>query len=104
MIIVMIHWKIVPDRVDEFLEFWRKEALINDRRGLVGELLTEAHSTAEFEWITWQLTGCEGKYRSFINIGYWDNAKDVLQAGWEILRNVHGKAGLRIQTAETGSP
>ena len=74
MIIVLIHWKIKPDQemVDKFLQFWRQSAVVDDRRGLVGEFLTEAHSTSEYTWITWQLTGCEGKYRSFINVGYCD--------------------------------
>ena len=97
MIIVMIHWKIVPDRVDEFLEFWRKEALINDRRGLVGEFLTEAHSTAEFEWITWQLTGCEGKYRSYVNIGYWDNAKEFYKQVGKYFETSTGKRDFEYQ-------
>ena len=97
MIIVMIHWKIVPDRVDEFLEFWRKEALINDRRGLVGEFLTEAHSTAEFEWITWQLTGCEGEYRSYVNIGYWDNAKEFYKQVGKYFETSTGKRDFEYQ-------
>ena len=78
MIIVLIHWKIKPDQemVDKFLQFWRQSAVVDDRRGLVGEFLTEAHSTSEYTWITWQLTGCEGKYRSFINVGYWNSAEE----------------------------
>ena len=76
MIIVMVHWKIVPDRVNEFLDFWKGEATIDNRRGLVGEFLTEELSSADFEWITWQLTGCERKYRSFVNVAYWKNAKE----------------------------
>ena len=76
VIIVLIHWKIKPDRVEDFLCFWKKKATVDNRRGLVGEFLTEAHSSAEYPWITWHLTGCEGKYRSFINVGYWAYAED----------------------------
>ena len=78
MIIALIHWKIKPEQemVDSFLDFWRKTAVVNDRSGLIGEFLTEAHSTAEYSWITWHLTGCEGKYRSFINVAYWNSAED----------------------------
>ena len=78
MIVVLIHWKIKPEqeRVDEFLDFWRKTATINDRRGLIGEILTEGYSTEEYDWITWPLTGSEGKYRSFVNIGYWNSAEE----------------------------
>jgi hypothetical protein len=76
MIIVLIHWKIIPNKVDEFLEFWRKTAVVQDRRGLIGEFLSEAYSTVEYSWITWQLTGSYGKYHSFINVGLWNNAED----------------------------
>ena len=78
MTIVLIHWKIRPEQkmVDKFLKFWRATATIDDRRGLIGEFLTEAHSTAEYGWITWQLTGCEGKYRSFVTIGCWNSADE----------------------------
>ena len=78
MIIVLIEWKIKPEpeMVEKFLRFWKKKAVVSDRRGLIGEFLTEAHSTAEYGWITWRLTVCEGKYRSFINIGYWSSAEE----------------------------
>ena len=76
MIIVVIHWKIKPDRVDEFLKFWRRKAIVEDRRGLIGEFLSEGHSTAEFGWITWPLTSCEGEYRSFVNVGYWNSGEE----------------------------
>ena len=74
MVIVLIHWKIKPDRVDEFLDYWRKKAVVQDRRGLIGEFLSEACHTSEFPWITWDLTGCEDVYRSFVNVGMWSDA------------------------------
>lgn len=78
MIVVLIHWKIRPEpkMVKKFLKFWKETAVVSDRGGLVGEFLTEAHSTAEFSWITWQLNGCEGKYRSFVNVGYWKSVEE----------------------------
>ena len=76
MIIVLIRWKIKPKMVEDFLEFWRKSAVVSDRSGLIGEFLTEASSPADYDWVTWQLTGCEGKYRSFINVGYWNSAEE----------------------------
>ncbi|MCY4427030.1 MAG: hypothetical protein OXC05_08370 [Halieaceae bacterium] len=78
MIIVVIHWKIKRKQkwVDKFLEFWRKTATVEDRSGLIGEFLSEGHSTAEFDWITWPLTGCEEKYRSFVNVGFWNSAEE----------------------------
>ena len=78
MVIVLIHWKINPEQgmVDEFLKFWRETATIDDRQGLIGEFLTEPHSKGEYRWITWPLTGCEGNYRSFINVGYWTSVEE----------------------------
>ena len=62
--------------VAEFLKYWRETAIIDDRRGLIGEFLTEAHSRGEYGWITWDLTGCAGEYRSFITIGLWSSAEE----------------------------
>ena len=76
MVIALIHWKIKPDLVSEFLHYWQTEAVVQDRRGLIGEFLSEACHTSEFAWITWDLTGREGIYRSFINVGMWANADD----------------------------
>ena len=59
-----------PDMVSEFLEFWRTAEIVNDRGVLIGEFLSEGHSVAEFDWITWPLTG---RYRSFVDIGYWNS-------------------------------
>ena len=76
MVIVLVHWKIKPACAQEFLEFWRQEAVVQDRRGLVGEFLSEACHTSEFPWITWDLTGREGQYRSFLNVGLWHDTDD----------------------------
>ncbi len=76
MVIALIHWKIKPDRVDEFLKYWRKVAVVQDRKGLIGEFLSEACHTTEFPWITWDITGHEGVYRSFVNVGIWSGAGD----------------------------
>ena len=78
MIVVLIHWKIKPEdeMVAEFLKYWRKAAIIDDRQGLIGEFLTEAHSRSEYSWITWDLTECEGEYRSFITVGLWNSAEE----------------------------
>ena len=75
MVIVLIHWKVKHDRVDEFHQHWRQKTVVHDRAGLIGEFLSEACHTSEFPWITWDLTGCEGKYRSFINVGIWRDAE-----------------------------
>lgn len=64
MVIALIHWKIRPDRV------------VQDRRGLIGEFLSEACHTNEFPWITWDLVGREGVYCSFVNVGMWSDAEE----------------------------
>lgn len=89
MVIVLIHWKIKPDLVDKFLKYWRTKVVVQDRKGLIGEFLSEACHTSEFSWITWDLTGCEGVYRSFINVGMWDNAEDFRE---QIGKYFEGKA------------
>lgn len=76
MVIVLIHWKINPACVQEFLEFWRKKAVVQDRRGLIGEFLSEPCHSSEFPWVTWDLSGHEGVYRSFVNVGLWHNPDD----------------------------
>ena len=76
MVIVLIHWKIKPDNVDDFLCHWQKKTTVHDREGLIGEFLSEGCHTSEFPWITWDLSGCEGLYRSFINVGLWRNGQD----------------------------
>lgn len=76
MVIVLIHWKIKPDKVDDFFAYWQRSVVVQDREGLIGEFLSEGCNTSEFPWITWDLSGCEGLYRSFINVGLWRNAQD----------------------------
>ena len=76
MVIALIHWKIKPDKVDAFLDYWKKAAVVQDRKGLIGEFLSEACHTSEFPWITWDITGCEGVYRSFVNVGIWSDAEE----------------------------
>ena len=43
MIIVMIKWKIVnkQEKLDAFLHFWKQESVVQDRKGLMGEFLSE---------------------------------------------------------------
>ena len=75
MVIVLVHWKIKPKRVDVFFEYWRKVVAVQDRAGLIGEFLSEACHASEFPWITWELTRREGVYRSFVNVGMWTSAE-----------------------------
>ena len=78
MVIVLIHWKIKPDKVSEFLDFWRGTAVVKDRKGLVGEFLSEVSPKSdELNWITWDALADRpdkpGAYRSFVNVGMWSD-------------------------------
>jgi hypothetical protein len=74
MVIVLIKWMIKPEKeaIDAFLHHWRTEALVQDRRGLVGEFLSEVDLE---KYTTWDVRGGssrrEGKL--FVNVGTWAN-------------------------------
>jgi hypothetical protein len=55
MIIVLIHWRIKPDKTTDFLDVWRTQARVNDRTGLVAELLNEVKTPKDLWYITWHL-------------------------------------------------
>ena len=89
MQIVLIHWKIRPDGMADFYRFWREQAIVEDRAGLVGEFLSAVEDqaglvgkflsatagTSKFDWINWDdLADKPGCYRSFINVGIWQDA------------------------------
>ena len=71
MVIVLIHWKILPDKVDDFLAFWKEVATIKDRSGLTGEFLSAIHPSDNYDWITWDLTAEHDEYVPFMNVGLW---------------------------------
>ena len=82
MVIVLIYWRIKPDpeSIDAFQKFWKEDATIEDRTGLIGEFLCEAESFGARKWITWNLgpaisenDGADDKetFRAFINVGLW---------------------------------
>ena len=77
MIIVLIKWKIEnkQKQIDAFLEFWKQEAVVQDRKGLVGEFLSEIGSTERYNYITWDFERSEGDaYKIFVNVAIWDDA------------------------------
>lgn len=92
MIIVFIDWYIKPDKVDEFLTFWKQEAKIENRNGLIGEFLSKPADIEYKSWITWHMAtdifvdSCTPEtqempaYERFINIGLWMNEKDFEDA------------------------
>ena len=75
-IVVLIHWRIKPgpEHVDAFLEFWRTKCTVEDRSGLVSELLSETLAVRDFPYITWHMdTDALDDHKSFINVGTWED-------------------------------
>ena len=74
MIIVLIHWRIKPDKTTDFLDVWRTQARVNDRTGLVAELLTEVKTPKDLWYITWHLDPDSlGDFVSYLNVGIWQD-------------------------------
>ena len=58
-----------------FLEFWKKEAVVQDREGLTGEFLSELGSRESYDYITWNFEEPEGDtYKIFVNVAFWADA------------------------------
>ena len=82
MIVVFIDWYIKPDKVDEFLEYWKTKLQIKDRSGLIGEFLSEPADIQTKQWITWNMQADipadssvhdSPPYKRFVNVGLWMN-------------------------------
>jgi hypothetical protein len=79
MMIVLIHWRIKPEReqISDFLGYWKTQATVSDRTGLITEMLSEARSAKDFWYATWRLDPESfGNFKSYVNVGFWhdDNA------------------------------
>jgi hypothetical protein len=72
--IVFVHWKILPGKEPDFKQHWRTGLPINDRRGLVGEFLSEPSGHAQYKWVNWDLRGTT-EFTVFINVGLWADAE-----------------------------
>jgi len=83
MIIVLIHWRIKPDKTADLVDFWKTQATVNDRLGLIQEVLSEAQSPRDFKYITWHLDPKSlGNFVSYENGGVWlDDAAFEEQIG-----------------------
>ena len=75
MVVVLIHWKIKKKHVDEFLNFWKTEAVVQDSKGLIGEFLATPESSQDYPWITLNLEDDSGAYVSYVNVGLWSSAE-----------------------------
>ena len=77
MIIVLIKWKIEnkQEKLDAFQEFWKQEAVVQDRKGLVGEFLSEIGPRERYDYITWDFEKPEGDAcKIFVNVAIWADA------------------------------
>lgn len=73
--IALIHWRIKPDCVEEFLAHWRKENKIKDRSGLIAEFLSDSLKPSDMPYITWHLDEQSlGNFRSYVTVGIWADA------------------------------
>lgn len=82
MIIVLINWRVIPEKESAFLEFWSSTLKLGGAPGLIGEFLSKVERTEFFEKITWQMEPSEQEadrsfwktesYVSFVNVGMWD--------------------------------
>ena len=72
MMIVLIHWRIKPHKVDDFLDYWKTQATIGDRKGLITEMLSEVRTPKDFWYATWSLDSESlGDFKSYVNVGFW---------------------------------
>ncbi len=73
--IALIHWRIKPDGVEEFLRHWRENNQIEDRSGLIAEFLSDSLKPSDLPFITWHLDEQSlGNFRSYVTVGIWADA------------------------------
>lgn len=86
MIIVLINWRVLPEKVTGFVEFWSSTLKLNNAQGLVGEFLSKVEGPEFFEKISWQIEPSDLEvdrsfwkseaYVSFVNVGIWESLTD----------------------------
>jgi hypothetical protein len=81
MFIALIHWRIVPDRVDEFLQYWKNNNTIGERKGLIAEFLSESLPQDKLPIpiripISWHLDeNSLGDFKSYVTVGLWKDSE-----------------------------
>jgi len=73
MRIVLVEWRIRKGEEEQFLEYWSKRVIVQDRSGLIGEFLSRVESRQQYPWITWELNE---RWTTFVNVGLWREASD----------------------------
>jgi Antibiotic biosynthesis monooxygenase len=89
MIIVLINWRVTPEKVPAFIEFWSSTLKLEGAPGLVGEFLSKVEGLDFYEKITWQIEPNDEEdrsfwkseiYDSFVNVGIWESLADFDRA------------------------
>ena len=71
MVIVLVKWKIKPGQEEQFLDHWKRELKVGDKRELVGEFLCTPNSR---DYVTWRLPDLgDPPCEIFVNVGFWNN-------------------------------
>lgn len=79
MIAVLIHWRVKPDEksISEFLKHWKTQNTIDDKKGLMGEFLSDSLPIDQYPFITWHLDPESlGNFKSYVTIGLWQKPED----------------------------
>lgn len=84
MIIVLINWRILPERRADFIAFW-SSLRIENQRGFIGEFLSKVEDHDLYDKVNWEIEPSENEdksfwksqtYLSFVNVGLWDSLED----------------------------
>ena len=78
MIAVLIHWRVKPNSVSNaaFLEHWKRNNTIGNRKGLIAEFLSDSLPVKKFPDTTWHLDPESlGDFRSYVTVGLWSDAE-----------------------------
>jgi hypothetical protein len=79
MMVALIHWRIKPDdeSISKFLNHWKTNNTIGNRKGLIAEFLSDSLKIADFPYITWHLDAESfGDFKSYVTVGLWHDAAD----------------------------
>lgn len=79
MLAALIHWRVKPEQehVDAFLDHWKNNNRVDDRRGLIAEFLSDPLDTKSFPHVTWHLDGESlGDFKSYVTVGLWSDADE----------------------------
>jgi len=73
MVIVLIQWKIKPNLVEIFKDWWLNETIPASSGGLFGEFLSNPIPKSEFNYKVNDLIPDSGDYVPFVNVGIWES-------------------------------